>query len=73
MKIHVDAKRCELHGQCAFVAPELFQIEGDSLVFQESVPDALRDKAIQAAKVCPQLAIKVTEEQDTTQSGKSSS
>jgi ferredoxin len=62
LKIKVDAKLCELHGQCAFVAPELFRVEGENLVFEESVPAILREKARMAAKVCPQLAITVTDE-----------
>jgi ferredoxin len=44
------------------VAPELFRIEGENLVFEESVPAALREKARTAAKVCPQLAITVTDD-----------
>jgi ferredoxin len=62
LKIKVDAKLCELHGQCAFVAPELFRVDGESLVFEESVPVTLREKARTAAKVCPQLAITVTDD-----------
>ena len=59
MKIDVDPKRCELHGQCAFVAPELFRIENDVLLFKASVPEELKKKALAAAKVCPQLAITI--------------
>jgi ferredoxin len=62
MKIEVDKRLCELNAQCAFVAPELFRIEGDALVFETTVPDNLRQKAKMAAKVCPQLAIKLVEE-----------
>jgi ferredoxin len=62
MKVEVDPKRCELHGQCAFVAPELFRIENDVLIYEQSVPQALAEKARTAAKVCPQLAIKVIED-----------
>lgn len=61
MKIEVDRKRCELHGQCAFVAPELFKIDGDTLIFEANVPEELLQKARTAAKVCPQLAIKLVE------------
>ncbi len=61
MKIKVDAKLCELHGQCAFVAPELFRIDGENLVHEESVPAPLEQKARNAAKVCPQQAITVTD------------
>jgi ferredoxin len=62
MKIQVDPLRCELHGQCAFVAPELFRIENDTLIVETSVPDTLKQKALTAAKVCPQLAIKLLED-----------
>lgn len=62
MKIEVDAKRCELNGQCVFVAPELFRIENDTLRFNAEVPDGLKQKAATAAKVCPQLAIKLLED-----------
>jgi ferredoxin len=61
MKIEVDLERCELHGQCVFVAPELFSIEDNTLVFKTVVPEDLRRKAANAAKVCPQLAIKLVE------------
>ena len=62
MKIVVDPQLCELHAQCAFVAPELFRIENDALVVTTPVPDAMRKKAATAAKVCPQLAIRLLEE-----------
>jgi ferredoxin len=62
MKIEVDPKRCELHGRCAFVAPELFCIENDTLIVEASVPEELRQKAETAAKVCPQLAIRLVED-----------
>lgn len=61
LKIKVDAKLCELHGQCAFVAPQLFRIDGEKLVYEEIVPAPLEEKARKAAKVCPQLAITVTD------------
>jgi ferredoxin len=44
------------------VAPELFRVDGESLVFEEIVPATLREKARTAAKVCPQLAITVTDD-----------
>jgi len=62
MKVEVDTKRCELHGRCAFVAPELFRIENDVLIYESVVPPALAQKARNAAKVCPQLAIKVIDD-----------
>ena len=62
MKIEVDKKRCELNAQCVFVAPELFRIEAETLVYETTVPERLLQKAKMAAKVRPQLAIKLIEE-----------
>ena len=64
MRIKVDAKLCELHGRCAFVAPELFRIDEDkdTVVYEESVPASLEDKARRATKACPQLAITVIDD-----------
>ena len=59
MKVKIDPKLCELHGQCAFVSPELFRIENDTVVYDENVPRELEEKARKAAKVCPQLAISI--------------
>lgn len=59
MKIKVDEGLCELHGQCVFLAPELFRIEDDKLIWQEEADPALRPKAEKAMKACPQLAIMI--------------
>jgi ferredoxin len=61
VKIKVDTALCELHGQCVFLAPELFQIEDDKLIYREDVDQKFKEKAQRAAKACPQLAIKLEE------------
>jgi ferredoxin len=62
MKVVVDMDKCQDHGQCAFAAPEVFQIDADSgkLVVLTHEPDeSLRDKVEEAADVCPVQAIEI--------------
>jgi ferredoxin len=62
MRIVVDRGLCELHGQCEYVAPELFHIDEDGeLVVVEDVPEELAVKARLAVKVCPALALAIEE------------
>jgi ferredoxin len=63
--VRVDEKRCEGHGRCYAIAPELFQPDdlgnghetGDGLV-----PPDLADKAHSAVANCPERAISIEEE-----------
>jgi ferredoxin len=57
MKIIVDLKKCELHGQCVFLAPDYFRIEDDQLIWTTEASSADREKLIRTAKACPQRAI----------------
>ncbi|MEQ8441318.1 MAG: ferredoxin [Alphaproteobacteria bacterium] len=59
MKIKVDMSLCELHGQCVFLASDVFSIEDDNLIYNAAPDEALRDKVEKAARACPQLAIKI--------------
>jgi ferredoxin len=60
MKIVVDMNVCQDHGQCVFAAPEIFSLDDDGhLVYQSDVDEALREKAEDAADVCPLQAIVV--------------
>jgi ferredoxin len=59
MKIEVDMKLCELHGQCVYLAPEIFQLTDDTLEYKADVPAELEDKVRKAIRACPQLAIKI--------------
>lgn len=61
MKIEVDMKLCELHGQCAYLAPEVFRLTDDTLEYEAEVSEALREKVEKAARACPQLAIKIVD------------
>ena len=60
MRIVVDRSLCDLHGQCVFTAPELFEFDDDGeLAYKEDVPAELEAKARAAASVCPAAAIEV--------------
>lgn len=58
MKIRVDMKLCEDHGQCAIAAPDVFRMNDESkLEYEEYADDSLRDEVEEAADVCPVQAI----------------
>ena len=58
MKVHVDMNLCQSHGECAFVAPDIFQLgDDDVLVWKEEVDDSRRELVEEAVRVCPMTAI----------------
>lgn len=62
MRVHVDPDRCEGHGRCYAVAPEVFapdDLGNGHEVGDGAVPAGLEDKARLAAANCPEQAITV--------------
>lgn len=61
MKVVVDMDKCQDHGQCAFSAPEVFEINADGklVVLNDSPDESLRDSVEEAADVCPVQAITI--------------
>ena len=60
MKIKVDLKKCQLHGQCIISAPEVFRFDADgSLVWEIEPPSAEHRNVEEAAEVCPVQAITI--------------
>jgi len=58
MKICIDLKKCQLHGQCVIAAPEIFSLDGEGkLHWIESPEEGQRRAAEDAADVCPEQAI----------------
>ena len=65
MKVRIDAERCQGHGRCYDLAPDLFgdddegfgQVRGDG-----TVPADLEREARLAAANCPERAIDLGEE-----------
>lgn len=60
-KVVVDMDLCQNHGQCAFAAPEVFQIndEGVLVVLNEEPDESQRAACEDAADVCPVQAITI--------------
>jgi ferredoxin len=63
MRVTVDQDRCQGHNRCVAVAPELFEV--DDLGYAHAigdgvVPGAARRQAELAAANCPELAISIT-------------
>ncbi|WP_297599554.1 ferredoxin [Mycobacterium sp.] len=65
MKVWVDPERCQGHTLCAMIAPESFQlsdIDGTSSAIDEVVPADREDQVREAARSCPEQAIKITDD-----------
>jgi ferredoxin len=64
VKVHIDAERCQGHGRCYDLAPEIFgeddegygQVLGDGMVSPGAEPQARL-----GALNCPEAAVTVTE------------
>jgi ferredoxin len=60
MKVHVDMNLCQSHGDCAAVAPEVFELgDDDVLRWKEDVDGELRAKVEAAVDACPMMAIRI--------------
>jgi len=64
MKVHVDQTKCQGHGRCYALAPELFDADdiGNGVELGDgTVPPELEDKARLAVDNCPEQAIVLEE------------
>lgn len=63
MRAIVDHDRCNGHGRCYAVAPELFDVDddGNSVVVEISVSPEQADAAQEAAGACPSRAIRLVD------------
>ncbi|MET7860119.1 ferredoxin [Streptomyces sp. NPDC005318] len=62
MQIVVDLNRCQGYAQCAFLAPQVFELHGEeALMFTPAVPDDQQERVRRAAAACPVQAILVGE------------
>ncbi len=63
MKVVVDYDLCEANALCMKAAPEIFRVEeDDTLTIKiDVVPEDLKEKAREAARLCPRQAITLEE------------
>lgn len=63
MKISVNRDRCEGHGMCEEVAPELFQLDdqGDLILLfdGQDIPKEQRGRAASSVRICPVAALEM--------------
>jgi NADPH-dependent 2,4-dienoyl-CoA reductase/sulfur reductase-like enzyme/ferredoxin len=60
VRIVVDLTRCQGYGQCAFLAPDVFTLNGqEALMYDTDPSDEQREKVLQAAAACPVQALHV--------------
>jgi ferredoxin len=59
--LHVDRIRCDGHGLCAELLPELIALDdwGYPILSTGPVPDHLREHARRAVAACPVLALRL--------------
>jgi ferredoxin len=61
VKVIVDRERCEGHGMCANVAPEVYDLDDEAVVvvLHEDLPEAAEGQAQAGALACPVAALRV--------------
>jgi NADPH-dependent 2,4-dienoyl-CoA reductase/sulfur reductase-like enzyme/ferredoxin len=60
MRIVVDLNKCQGYAQCAFLAPDVFAIQGDEALTYDPAPDGVqRTRVLRAAAACPVQAIRL--------------
>ena len=59
-RVHVDMNLCQSHGECVYVAPDIFELgDDDVLRWREQISDDEREVAQEAVDACPMLAIRL--------------
>ena len=61
MKVVVDYDLCEANALCMDCCPEVFRVEEDDTltVLMDEIPEDLRGKVEEAARLCPRQAITI--------------
>jgi ferredoxin len=63
-RVEVDFDKCESNALCMAAAPEVFEVRDDDFLYvlDEHPPEELREKCLEAARVCPKQAITIVDE-----------
>ena len=61
MRVVVDFDLCESNALCMGLAPEVFEVRDDDLLYvlDENPPEELREKLMAAVRACPKAAISI--------------
>jgi ferredoxin len=61
MQVVVDHELCESNALCMALAPEVFDLRDDDVLYvlNDEPPASLREKVLAAARACPKAAITV--------------
>ena len=61
MRVVVDFDQCESNALCMAMAPEVFEVRDDDLLYvlDENPPEGLREKVMAAVRSCPKNAITI--------------
>jgi ferredoxin len=54
----IDESACAAHGDCEAIAPEIFRVDDVAVVIADG-PDELM---LEAARICPTVAIRITDQ-----------
>ncbi|MEV0622715.1 FAD-dependent oxidoreductase [Nonomuraea sp. NPDC050404] len=57
MRVVVDLTRCQGYGQCVFLAPDVFTMHEEALLYDLQPADEQREHVLRAAAACPVQAI----------------
>ena len=62
MHVGIDTSKCQGHGRCAIIAPDVFDVNdlGKGIVLAEPCGEQFRAAAEEAAFSCPENAITVS-------------
>jgi ferredoxin len=63
MRVVVDFDLCESNALCMGLAPEVFEVREDDLLYvlDENPPEGLREKVEAAVRTCPKNAISIVD------------
>ncbi len=61
MRVDIDSAKCQGHGRCYSLAPEVYGSDDDGYgsVVAGDVPAGLEDKAVLGMESCPESAITI--------------
>ncbi|HEX6448262.1 MAG TPA: ferredoxin [Trebonia sp.] len=62
MRVSIESAKCQGHGRCAVIAPDVFDIDGlgKAAVLFDPCPEQFRAQAEEAVFTCPESAITVS-------------